>query len=46
MFSTVVLEGASSSSLKCDGNAVCVERDRFAVDAAFEAGTIGGGRRR
>ena len=39
MFSTVVLEGASSSSLKCDGNAVCVERDRFAVDAAFEAGT-------
>ena len=39
MFSTVVLEGASSSSLKCDGNAVCVERERFAVDAAFEAGT-------
>ena len=43
MFSTVVLEGASSSSLKCDGSAVCVEtdgrRERFAVDAAFEAGT-------
>ena len=38
MFSTVVLEGASSSSLKCDGNAVCVERERFAVDAAFDAG--------
>ena len=39
MFSTVVLEGASSSSLTCDGNAVCVERERFAVDAAFEADT-------